>query len=429
MAEKLTDKAVRDAASPPSGNRIIYDEDVKGFGVRITSAGAKAFILNYRASGRERRLTIGSFPDWGVSAARDEAKKLKRLVDQGQDPMGERHERRAAPTVNDLADRFDEEHLSKRRSATQIDYRSILRLYIRPELGAIKVSDIRHSDIEQLHNRLAKTVPYRANRTVSVLSKMLSLAVKWEMRTDNPARGIERAPEEKRERFLTIAEIARLGDALAAHREKATANALVLLLLTGARRGEMLAARWTEFDLDAGVWLKPSAHTKTKKEHRVPLSGQALTLLTSMRAEAEREKQRGGKAEFVFPGIDGKPLQEIKRSWLSICRTAGLAEQIEKKDARGKVVKGTNGKPLMAWRATVRIHDLRHTYASILASAGLSLPVIGRLLGHTQSSTTLRYAHLLDDPLRAAAEHVGKIVSGAGGPVAQAIPSSEGRPG
>lgn len=399
-------------APPAVGSRITYDGEVKGFGVRVTSAGAKAFILNYRVSGRERRITIGSYPDWTVQAARDEAKALKRRIDVGEDPMGDRHADRAAPTMNDLADRFDAEHLGKRRPATQVDYRSILRLYVRPELGTAKVADIRHTDIERLHHRIMKTAPYRANRTVAVLSKMLSLAVKWEMRTDNPARGIERAREEKRERYLSLAEIGRLAEVLLTHREKATANAIRLLLLTGARRSEMLSARWTEFDLSAGVWLKPSAHTKTKKEHRVPLSAPALLLLTEMRVKADDELRRGGKVEFIFPGVEDKPLQEIKRAWLSICRAAGLADHIEKRDATGKVVKGADGKPVMVWQSTARIHDLRHTYASILASAGLSLPVIGALLGHTQSQTTQRYAHLMDDPLRAATERVGAIVTG-----------------
>lgn len=410
MAERLADKVVKELQPPVAGNRITYDEDVKGFGIRVTSAGAKAFILNYRSAGRERRITIGSFPDWGVSAAREEAKRLKRFVDQGQDPMSDRHADRAAPTIDCLAERFEVEHLAKRRPATQTDYRSILRLHIRPALGKMKVADLRHADVERLHRRIAATAPYQANRTIAVLSKMLSLAVKWEMRADNPAKGIERAPEEKRERFLSPTEIGRLAGVLLGHRERTSANAIRLLLLTGARRGEMLSSRWSEFDLSAGVWLKPSAHTKTKKEHRVPLSAPALLLLLEMRGEADKEVKRGGKAEFVFPGVDGKPLQEIKRAWLSICRSAGLATRVEMTDAKGKVVKGADGQPVMVWQSSVRIHDLRHTYASILASAGLSLPIIGALLGHTQAATTQRYAHLMDDPLRAATERVGAIV-------------------
>jgi len=215
MAERLTEKMVKALDAPASGNRIVYDGEVKGFGVRITKAGALAFILNYRAGGRERRYTIGSYPDWAVAGAREKARDLKRRVDNGGDPMGERAEERAAPTVGDLADRFEAEHLTKRRAATSADYRSILKGHIRPRIGKIRVADLRHSDVERMHREIAATAPYRANRAVAVLSKMLSLSVKWEMRSDNPARGIERKPEQKRERFLTPAEIARLAEVLA----------------------------------------------------------------------------------------------------------------------------------------------------------------------------------------------------------------------
>jgi integrase len=429
MATKLSDKSVRDLATPDTGNRITYDTDVAGFGVRVTSAGARAFILNYRVGGRERRITIGSFPDWSVSAAREHAKGLKRRIDQGQDPMGERHEERAAPTIDTLADRFEAEHLAKRRAATQKDYRSILKLHIRPKLGRIKVADLRHSDVERMHREVAKTAPYRANRTVAVLSRMLSLSVKWEMRGDNPAKGIEREPEEKRERFLSPAEIAKLGEALAAHPERTSCNAVRLLLLTGARRGEMLSATWAQFDLSKGVWTKPSAATKQAKEHRIPLSAPALAILTTMRADADAD------CPFVFPGrsvtdtngvTTWYPLTEIKRVWLAVCVKAGLAEQVEQKTAAGAVVKDGKGQPVIVWQSTVRLHDLRHSYASILASSGLSLPIIGALLGHTQAATTQRYAHLLDDPLRAATERVGAMVTGAGTACADVVPMRRG---
>ena len=311
--DALDDKAVKALAAPASGNRITYDGEVKGFGVRVTSAGAKAFILNYRAGGRERRITIGSFPDWKTGAARKQAETMKRQIDVGADPMVERHIDRAAPTVDGLADRFESEHLAKRRDTTQGEYKSLLRLYIRPLLGKIKVVDLRHADVEKLHATVAKRAPYRANRAVAVLSKMCSLAIKWEMRTDNPAKGIERAPEQKRERYLSPAEIARVGEALAGVREKASANAIRLLLLTGARKGEVLQARWSEIDLEAGVWVKPSAHTKTKKNHRVPLNAPARLLLTEMRADADRLMAKGRRVEFLFPGdSDDKPLGDVK---------------------------------------------------------------------------------------------------------------------
>jgi integrase len=210
---------------------------------------------------------------------------------------------------------------------------------------------------------------------VALCSKMFSLAIRWGWRADNPANGIERNPDNKREHFLAGDEVARLTAALAEHRDPQAANIIRMLLLTGARRGEVLAMRWADLDLEAGVWVKPSAHTKQKKAHRVPLSAPALQLLAGI-------PQAG---EYVFPGRSGGHRVEIKGNWQAIRKAARLEG--------------------------VRVHDLRHSYASILASAGLSLPVIGALLGHTQAQTTARYAHLFDDPVRAATERVGAIVS------------------
>ncbi len=165
-------------------------------------------------------------------------------------------------------------------------------------------------------------------------------------------------------------------------------------MLTGARRGEVLSATWDQFDLEAGVWTKPSAHTKQKSEHRVPLSAPAMQLLSDMKATAA--------GDCLFPGKSAdQPLTEIKHFWAAICRKADIKD--------------------------CRIHDLRHTYASILASAGLSLPVIGALLGHTQPNTTARYSHLFDDPLRQATERVGAVVTAAGnGKTAEVVKLRDG---
>jgi integrase len=385
---KLSDGLTRSAEGP----KIFWDSEVKGFGLRVTKNGARAFILNYRAGGIERRLTIGSFPDWKVAVARAEAMRLKRLVDQGHDPMGERHEERAAPTVNDLADRYLAEHASRKRERSRREDESLIEQWIRPTLGNRKVSDLRHTDIEKLHRKItAHGTPVRANRTAALLSKMFNLAIRWEMRSDNPATRIERNGEERRNRYLAGDELRRLTEALAASRNQRAANAIRLLLLTGARRGEVLGARWDQFDLDAGVWTKPSSHTKQKREHRVPLSAPARQLLAEMRQSAE--------SPFLFPTRSKSGhMEEIKAPWRTLCKAAGL--------------KG------------VRVHDLRHTYASVLASAGLSLPVIGALLGHTQPGTTALYAHLFDDPLRAAAERVGAIVTGGSTGSGEVVPLS-----
>jgi integrase len=247
------------------------------------------------------------------------------------------------------------------------------------------------------------------------------------MRTDNPAKGVERKTEHKREKFLTEQEIARLSDAMTAHPERNSANAVRMLLLTGARKGETLAATWPQIDLAARTWTKPAATTKTNKDHRVPLSAPALQLLSDMKAEADKENQRRVRDRLppitaLFPGPDGKPLTDIKHFWASICRTAGLSVQVAKTDDKGRAVKDNAGKPVMVWQSTVRIHDLRHSYASVLVNLGLSLPVIGQLLGHTQAQTTHRYAHLRDDPLRDATERAGAVIMGAGKPGANVVP-------
>jgi len=377
----------------------------------VTRFGARAFILNYRGRGVERRYTIGSYPDWKVATAREEAKRLKRLVDQGRDPMGERHEERAAPTVNDLVDRYLSEHAPRKRERSRRDDQSMIAQWIKPELGNRKVADVRHEDIERLHRKITtRGAPTRANRVAALLSKMFALAIRWELRADNPARGLERNSEEKRTRYLSGDELRRLTEALAVYENQTAANAIRLLLLTGARRGELLAARWDQFDLKEGVWTKPSSHTKQKREHRVPLSGPTRQLLAEMREAAERRAAGADRApsRFLFPARRA-PRPLIRDN------VRGVARERQESDGHMVEIKGL-------WRAIcaqaglsgIRVHDLRHSYASILASAGLSLPVIGALLGHTQPGTTARYAHLFDDPLRAATERVGAIITGNG---------------
>ena len=404
---KLTDGFVR-TAPPPAGEArsyaIYYDIEVKGFGLRVTKAGARSFVLNYRAGGVERRLTIGSYPDWRAAVAREEAKRLKRLVDQGRDPMGERHEQRVAPTVSDLVDRYLAEQAPRKRERTRRDDDGLIRQWIIPELGRRKVAELRHTDIDKLHRAVtAHGTPVRANRVIALLKRLLNLSVQWEMRADNPARGIAFNPEQKRTRYLSGDEVRRLVEALTAHPNQDAANAVRLLLLTGARRSEVLSATWDQFDFDAGVWVKPSSHTKQKREHRVPLSAPARQLLADVRMSAERRAATAQQklSRFVFPARTGGHMVETKSTWQAICRAAGLSN--------------------------ARLHDLRHTYASMLASHGLSLPVIGALLGHTQPNTTARYAHLFDDPLRAATERVGAIVTSVTAPAAEPLPITRRR--
>jgi integrase len=395
MPHKLTDAIIRALPTPVAGNRITYDTEVKGFGCRVTSAGVRSFILNYwTRGGRERRVTIGKYPEWKASAARLEAARLKRGVALGDDPLAAIEADRGAKTVANLAERFERDHLPKNREKTAVNYRVLLNRYILPELRHHKVAEITYVDIDDLHRKVTRAgAPYQANRAIAVLSKMLSLAVRWQWRPDNPAKGIERNPEVKRHRYLSGGEIIKLTAALSDLKDSQAAAIIRLLLLTGARSGEVMAARWDEFDLTNGVWTKPGSTTKQKTMHRVPLSAPARQLLAMI-----MEASGDAASDYVFPGRGTAHRVEIKNAWRDVCIAAGIT-----------IAENVNGRAVV--RPSARIHDLRHTYASLLASANMSLPIIGALLGHSQPSTTARYSHLLDDPLRAATDRVGALVS------------------
>jgi integrase len=383
MALRLTDRIVRGLPVPAKGNRVYYDDLVRGFGCRCTAAGARAFVLNYRrkSDGLERRFTIGGFPDWPTLAAREEAKRLKREIDGGADPVGKNNDARNAATMADLCSRFEAEYILRKRQTTQRGYRQQIATNIRPALGRMKVASVTFADIDTLHRKVGARAPTQANRVVALLSRMFNLAIRWGLRSDNPTRGIERNRESKRQRYLTGTELARVTAALADMRDQGAANAIRLMLLTGARRGETLAARWRDVDLDAGVWVKPASTTKQATLHRVPLSEAAVRLLAEMRQQA------GADAEWIFPApVKAGHRTAIELAWQNLRKAADIPG--------------------------VRLHDLRHSYASILASSGLSLPVIGALLGHATPTMTARYAHLLDDPLRRATEVASAVIAG-----------------
>ena len=380
----LTDVIIRRLPLPASGYAVMWDDDVSGFGCRVTVGGARSYIFNYRVrgSGQQRRITIGAFPSWSSTAARDEAKRLRRLVDSGSDPRGEREEEREAPTMAALIDRFEREHLPRKRASTIKAYRGMLNKHVRPFFGKhTKVADVAYSDIDALHRRISATgSTYVANRCVAMLSKMFSLAIKWQMRDTNPCRGIERNTESKRKRYLSGDELRRLTKALAKTPDKQFVNIIMMLILTGARRGEVQGMRWADITLakDKGVWTKLGSATKQKTDHIVPLSKAACQLLAKI-------NKRGG--EYVFPS-SGNPsghIIEIKNGWTALCERAGIEG--------------------------LRVHDLRHSFASQLVSSGASLPLIGALLGHSNPNTTARYSHLFDDPQRAAVEKVGRVVA------------------
>lgn len=261
------------------------------------------------------------------------------------------------------------------------------RTYVLPALGKMKVAGVAPDDIDQLHREItALGKPIRANRIVASLRKAFNLAIRWRLRTDNPATELKFNPEQPRTRYLRRNEIEALVKALADSKQRSSAAVIMFLLLTGARRGEVLSAEWKHFDLVEGTWTKPSAHTKQRRAHRVPLSRPAIELLRHVRTEAEARASKNAidLPKAVFAGQSGAALVDIKRTWATARKAAGIEG--------------------------VRLHDLRHSFASILVSGGMSLPMIGQMLGHTQTSTTARYSHLFDDPLRKAAETVGQFV-------------------
>ena len=217
MGIRLTDQIVRAMPPPASGNKVQYDSEMPGFGVRTTSAGAKSFVLNYRADGRERRLTIGSWPSWTASAARERAKALRREIDTGGDPLARREAARQAPTVATLARRYLEEHAPRKRASSAAEDLSMVRQHVVPRLGRLRVDAVRRTDIEAMHRSISGSTPTRANRVLALLSKMFSLAITWEWRADNPCHGVEKNAENRRERYLMPAELERLMAALAAH--------------------------------------------------------------------------------------------------------------------------------------------------------------------------------------------------------------------
>ena len=378
---RLTDAVVRKLEPPETGHAIHWDAAVPGFGLRVTSAGFKSFVLNYRVkgTGRERRTTIGSFGDWTTAGARDKAKQLRRMVDDGGDPLGDVESDREAPTVADLIERFETEHLPRRRPSTQKGYRQMLAKHIRPALKHLKVSEVTYSDIDRLHRKITKNSgPYAANRTIAVVSKMFSLAIKWGMRTDHPARGVEFNAEDERKRYLSNGELTRLTAALAEYSDQQAANVVRVLLLTGARSSEVFGMRWDQLDFETGIWSKPASSTKQKAHHSVPLSAPLLQLLSGI----ER------KSEFIFPSERGLDhIVTIRKAWAAICKAANISG--------------------------LHVHDTRHSFASQLASGGASLPLIGALLGHSSEATTKRYVHLFQDPQRQAVERVGAIVTAA----------------
>jgi len=382
---KLTKRAI-DALKPEAADFFVWDSQIAGFGVRVMPSGAKTYQAQYRKGGRTRRVSLGRHGKITVDEARRLAKDVMGQVAMGENPAEEIAQERRAPTVAALCNRFFREHAEERcKPTTQKEYRRALDLFIKPEIGSFKVVDVERKDIAALHHKYRDT-PYQANRTMQVLSKMFNMAEIWGMRPDgsNPCRHVPKYREQKRERYLSSYELQRLGTVLSEAERNGSESVHViaafrLLILTGCRLKEIQTLQWG-FITDTGMEL-PDTKTGAR---RIPLPAAARAILSTL-------PRTPGNPYVIEGKLEASHITDLQHPWRRIRALAGLDD--------------------------VRIHDLRHTYASNAVSSGMPIQMVGRLLGHTQIQTTMRYAHLADGPVRKAAEEnaerLSTLVSGA----------------
>lgn len=372
----------------PTAARAIYlwDDRLPGFGVKCLPSGKKRYVLKYRANGGGRKapqrwLSLGTHGVVTPDQARRMAQQALAAVTSGDDPQGSKLRKREAPTLEDVWQRFSVELLPLRKPRTRADYKSQWSRTLAPTLGAKSVELITRSDVERMHKSLGAT-PYQANRLLALLSRLMNMSEAWDLRPvgSNPCRFVERFKEVPRNRYLSRNELASLGATmqLMVDRQELSrdaANAIRLLLLTGARLNEILSAEWQWLDIERSLLQLPDSKTGAKA---VFLSEVALAVLADQRAHA-------GSNDKMFPGPGAKgQMVNLRKPWQRVCKKAGLEN--------------------------VRLHDLRHTAASVAVAEGASLPVIGRLLGHSQAQTTQRYAHVDNDPALRAANAIGSAM-------------------
>ena len=379
---KITKRTVE---AIPRGPRdtVLWDTELKGFGCKITPQGKRAYFVYYRTEGgTQRRPFIGEHGTVTAEQARDIARQWLAKVAAGDDPSKNRQDLKSAPTVAEVCDRFLKEHVARRNKDKTIhDYERLIKLHIKPDLGAHKIHEISRTHVLAFHHKLRAT-PYQANRALAVVSKIMNLAEKWGYRQDgsNPCRHVEKYVEQKRERYLNREELSRLGTTLREIEKENTESAYVvaailLLIATGCRLSEILTLEWKHVDQDGGYFRLPDSKTGAKL---VPLNSMALGIMSMLVQQPDNP--------YVIVGRNaGDHLVNLEKPWRRIRKRADLND--------------------------VRLHDLRHTFASVGAGLGEGLPIIGKLLGHTQSQTTQRYAHLDSDPLAKASERIGSVLS------------------
>jgi integrase len=401
MRRKLTKRTV-EAVAPGARDLFVWDTELPGFGVKVTPHGGRIYVLQYSRDGRDRRVTIGRHGiDVTVEQARGEAEILRGLIRTGRDPAAERASARAMPTLAELSTAWLTDYAKPKKKASSIvEDRRLLDKHLLPKLGHLKVSTLTRADVERLQRSVSvrkqprrrsatgketieQPTPIRANRCLALLSTMLNFAERKGLLPPgaNPCRHVERFPERKRSRFLSEAELARLGAVLAEAERLAehpsVIAALRLLIFTGCRLGEILTLQWDDVDTERGCLRLRDSKSGPRS---VTLGAPALAVLASL------PPLEGNP--YVLPGARaGGHYVALQKAWRRLRAEAGLED--------------------------VRIHDLRHSFASVGAGSGESLLIIGRLLGHSQASTTERYAHLADDPMKAAADRISERIAAA----------------
>jgi integrase len=416
MKDSLNDKKVDDWKPPTKGSIFVWDENKKapsGFGVRVTAAGTRSFLIDYRNKHREcRRFTIGQRPSWTVERARTEARRLRVEIDNGADPAQAAKDERATvkelevpevsaeKTVKDVCDAYMKQHVlvfngpDQRKNA-----KDMIDKIIVPRFGERKADALTTAEVADLKGSMSGHI-YRANQVLTVLKAAFNKGIEWGMCTKNPAQPVKRYPENKRAKWLTEEQLAALDRAITEY-GKDSGELIRLLLLSGSRRGEWMRAKKEQFDMQHGVWTKPSHSVKERKQECLRLNAATMAVLRRVIASTPKDEP------YLFPGKPRKgvrkPREGVRRPWLQILKLAGLAEEY--------TVPGKKRGPLKRWRPMIRLHDLRHSYASWLAEHGVPLFKIGKLLGHQQSQTTERYAHIADRSLLDASDMFGDAIT------------------
>ncbi len=380
---KLNKSTIDKLQFDPSGpaTQYAWDDSFPGFGVRLYSNGAKSYIIKLRVGRKQRVVTVSKVHVQTLQEARNEAREMLMQAHTGTDPMEERRKGLRGPTINSLADDYLERHAKIHKKTWKADERRINR-YIKPKLGTTQVSAITRSDIAQIHNQITKNgTPYEANRVLRLLSTIFSYAIQWGyFQGDNPAKGIKLNRETKRDRWITPEELPRLAQAIDEEPSPIIRGAFWLYLLTGLRKGELLNAKWADIDFETQE-LKIE-DTKADRPHYLPLSSAALEVIRTI-PEVE------GNPYLIAGDKPGKPVYDLKRSWDRIRTKAKVQD--------------------------VRLHDLRRTVGSWLAQGGNTLHLIGRVLNHSNASTTQVYARFGQNHVkRALDEHGNRILSAAG---------------